>query len=123
MKYLWRALNYLKQYWLLAIGAFLSLLISTVTQLAVPRMTQFIIDDGIAARRMDVVVWAAVGMVGASLVGSLFTFFQGVLSARTAQGVAYDLRNQIYSKIQSLSFSYHDRAQTGQLLTRATSDV
>jgi ATP-binding cassette subfamily B multidrug efflux pump len=48
---------------------------------------------------------------------------QGVLSARTAQGIAYDLRNQLYAKIQSLSFSYHDRAQTGQLLTRATSDV
>jgi ATP-binding cassette subfamily B protein len=48
---------------------------------------------------------------------------QGVLSARTAQGIAYDLRNLLYAKIQSLSFSYHDRAQTGQLLTRATSDV
>ncbi len=123
MKYLWRALSYLNKYWLLAASALLSLLISTATQLAVPRMTQFIIDDGIAARRMDVVVWAALGMVSASVIGSLFTFFQGVLSARTAQGVAYDLRNQLYSKIQSLSFSYHDRAQTGQLLTRATSDV
>jgi len=123
VKYLWRALSYLNKYWLLAASALLSLLISTATQLAVPRMTQFIIDDGIAARRMDVVVWAALGMVSASVIGSLFTFFQGVLSARTAQGVAYDLRNQLYSKIQSLSFSYHDRAQTGQLLTRATSDV
>ena len=123
MKYLWRALGYLKRYWLLAIGAFLSLLISTATRLAVPRLTQVIIDDGIATERMDVIVGAAVGMVGVALAGSLFTFLQGVLSARTAQGVAYDLRNQIYSKIQSLSFSYHDRAQTGQLLTRATSDV
>jgi len=48
---------------------------------------------------------------------------QGVLSARTAQGVAYDLRNQLYAKIQALSFSCHDRAQTGQLLTRATSNL
>jgi ATP-binding cassette subfamily B protein len=37
--------------------------------------------------------------------------------------VAFDLRNALYAKIQSLSFSYHDRAQTGQLLTRATNDV
>ncbi|HEY72716.1 MAG: ABC transporter ATP-binding protein [Chloroflexi bacterium] len=123
MKYLWRALGYLKHYWLPAAGAFLGLLISTAARLVVPRLTQIIIDDGIAAGRIDIIVWAAAGMVGVAIGGSLFTFLQGMLSARTAQGVAYDLRNQLYTKIQSLSFSYHDKAQTGQLLTRATSDV
>jgi len=123
VKYLWRALGYLKRYWLLAAGAFLGLLISTATRLVVPRLTQTIIDEGIAAGQMQVVLWAAVGMVALAIAGSAFSFLQGVLSARTAQGVAYDLRNQLYAKIQSLSFSYHDRAQTGQLLTRATSDV
>jgi len=123
VKYLWRALGYLKHYWLPAAGAFLGLLISTAARLVVPRLTQIIIDDGIAAGRIDIIVWAAAGMVGVAIGGSLFTFLQGMLSARTAQGVAYDLRNQLYTKIQSLSFSYHDKAQTGQLLTRATSDV
>ncbi len=123
MKYLWRALSYLKHYWLLAAGAFLALLISTATRLVIPRLTQTIIDDGIIAGQMQVVLRAAIGTVGLAIAGSAFTFLQGVLSARTAQGVAYDLRNQLYAKIQSLSFSYHDRAQTGQLLTRATSDV
>jgi len=56
-------------------------------------------------------------------VRAFFQFAQGALAARTAQGVAFDMRNTLYDKIQSLSFSYHDRAQTGQLLTRATSDV
>ncbi len=123
MKHLGRALSYLKHYWLLAAGAFLGLLISTATRLIIPRLTQTIIDDGIVAGQMRVVLRAAVGTVGLAIAGSVFTFLQGVLSARTAQGVAYDLRNQLYAKTQSLSFSYHDRAQTGQLLTRATSDV
>jgi len=123
VKYLWRALGYLKRYLLLAVSTFLSLIIASVTRLVIPRLTQTIIDNGIAVERMDVVLWAAVGMVGMAIAGSVFSFLQGVLSARTAQGVAYDLRNQLYAKIQSLSFSYHDRAQTGQLLTRATSDV
>ena len=123
MKHLLRSLSYLRRYWLLAAGAFLGLLVSTATRLVIPRLTQAIIDSGIAGRRLDVVVWAAVGTVGLAVAGSLFSFLQGVLSARTAQGIAYDLRNQLYAKIQSLSFSYHDRAQTGQLLTRATSDV
>ena len=123
MRYLWRSLGFLRQYWLLATGAFLGLLVSTATRLATPRLTQTIIDNGIAARRLDVVIWAALGTVALAIAGSVFTFLQGMLSARTAQGIAYDLRNQLYAKIQSLSFSYHDRAQTGQLLTRATSDV
>jgi ATP-binding cassette subfamily B multidrug efflux pump len=123
VRHLWRSLSYLGRYGLLAIGTFLGLLISTAARLGIPRLTQTIIDGGIAAGRLDVVVWAAMGTVGMAIGGSVFSFLQGVLSARTAQGIAYDLRNQLYVKIQSLSFSYHDRAQTGQLLTRATSDV
>lgn len=37
--------------------------------------------------------------------------------------IAFDLRNQVYRKLETLSFSYHDQHQTGQLMTRATSDV
>ncbi len=123
MIYLWRALKYLRNYWLLTGGAFLGLLISNATRLVIPRLTQAAIDNGIAAGQVNVVVWAALGTVGLAIAGSIFSFLQGVWAARTAQGIAYDLRNQLYAKIQSLSFSYHDRAQTGQLLTRATSDV
>jgi ATP-binding cassette subfamily B protein len=118
-----RTLSYLKRYWLWAIGAFFGLLIGSGTRLAIPRLTQVIIDEGITARQQGVIIGAALGIVGLAIGGSLFTFLQGILAARTAQGVAYDLRNELYRKIQSLSFSYHDRAQTGQLLTRATSDV
>ncbi|MGE5223802.1 MAG: ABC transporter ATP-binding protein, partial [Omnitrophica WOR_2 bacterium] len=42
---------------------------------------------------------------------------------RNSQSVAFDLRNELFAKIQSLSFSYHDRNQTGQLMIRATDDV
>lgn len=82
-----------------------------------------ILDQGIEAGRMDIVIWGAIITVVLAIAGSIFSFVQGVLAARTAQGVAYDLRNDLYAKIHALSFSYHDRAQTGQLLTRATSDV
>ena len=123
MRQLARTLSYLKRYWLWATGAFFGLLIGNGTRLAIPRLTQTIIDDGITAGQTRVIIGASFGIVGLAIAGSVFTFLQGVLAARTAQGVAYDLRNELYRKIQSLSFSYHDRAQTGQLLTRATSDV
>ena len=123
MKHLGRALGYLGGYWSWAVVALVGLFLSTAANLVIPRMTQRIIDEGINAGRMDVVIGAALGTIGLAVGGSVFSFLQGMLSARVAQGVAYDLRNQLYAKIQSLSFSYHDQAQTGQLLTRATSDV
>ena len=51
------------------------------------------------------------------------TLGKAYLAEAASQGVAYDLRNKIFSKIQNLSFSYHDQAQTSQLLTRVTSDI
>jgi ATP-binding cassette subfamily B protein len=123
MKALWRSMRFLKSYWLMLVGMFLSLLVATGAMLVVPRMAQTIIDRGIAQRNGSLVLWVSLAMVLFAIVTALFQFAQGALGARVAHGSAYDMRNELYAKIQSLSFSYHDRAQTGQLLTRATSDV
>lgn len=56
-------------------------------------------------------------------VRGFFAFLQAFWAEKNSQAVAYDLRNDLYSKIQKLSFSYHDRNQTGQLMVRATDDV
>jgi ATP-binding cassette subfamily B multidrug efflux pump len=61
--------------------------------------------------------------VVAAIARGLFNFGQSYLAEAMSQGVAYDLRNKIFSQIQNLSFSYHDQAQTSQLLTRVTSDI
>ncbi len=53
----------------------------------------------------------------------LFAFSHAYFAERTSQSVAFDLRNELYAKIQRLSFSYHDQNQTGQLMIRATDDV
>lgn len=58
----------------------------------------------------------------ATLRGS-FAFLQAYWAEKNSQAVAYDLRNDLYAKIQRLSFSYHDKNQTGQLMIRATDDV
>jgi ATP-binding cassette subfamily B multidrug efflux pump len=123
MKPLSRALGHLRKYWLVTLGAYVSLLIVTAGNLVTPRLIQVIIDSGITGKNMSVILWMALGLVALALGRSLFQFAQGYLSERASQGVAYDLRNALYARIQSLSFSYHDRAQTGQLLTRATNDV
>src|SRR6266542_6712358 len=53
----------------------------------------------------------------------IFAFLQSFWAEKNSQSVAYDLRNDLYAKIQRLSFSYHDKNQTGQLMIRATDDV
>ena len=118
-----RSLGFLALYKWEAAGAFISLVLSSAGNLVIPRLAQTVIDQGISARQVAVILWGASGIVFVALLRSLFSYLQGFLAAKASQGVAYDLRNALYAQIQSLSFSYHDRAQTGQLLTRATSDV
>jgi ATP-binding cassette subfamily B multidrug efflux pump len=123
MKSLGKALGYLKPYWLLATGTFVTLVLSSLLNFAIPALTQQIIDNGITKKSVSFILWASVAMVGVALLRALFSFLQGFWAAKASQNVAYDMRNALYQQIQKLSFGYHDRAQTGQLLTRATSDV
>ena len=62
-------------------------------------------------------------IVAFSIARGLFSFAQNYLSQALSQNIAFDLRNDIFAKIQRLSFSYHDKNQTGQLMIRATDDV
>ncbi len=54
---------------------------------------------------------------------AIFAFIQSFNAERISQNVAFDFRSELFAKIQRLSFSYHDRNQTGQLMIRATDDV
>jgi ATP-binding cassette subfamily B protein len=123
MKSLGKAIGFLKPYWLLATGTFVTMLLATALNLAIPALTGLIIDNGISAKQVNVIVLGTAAMIGVALLRALFSYAQGLWAAKASQGVAFDMRSGLYTKIQTLSFGYHDRAQTGQLLTRATSDV
>ena len=118
-----RSLAFMRKYRWPTLASLICLLASSAGNLAVPRLTQQIVDSGILEDRLQAILIGAAVIVAVTALRSLFTYIQGVLAARVSQGVAYDLRNSLYDHIQSLSFSYHDRSQTGQLLTRATNDV
>ncbi|MFQ3536449.1 MAG: ABC transporter ATP-binding protein [Aggregatilineales bacterium] len=70
-----------------------------------------------------IILSAALIIVAFAVMRGAFSFLQAYMAEKTSQGIAFDLRNEIYAKIQRLSFSYHDRNQTGQLITRAIDDV
>ena len=118
-----RALGYLKQYRLETVGALLSLFFVTAANLIAPQMIRLAIDGGLEKRSLETIYLAVGGLIGLAVLRGLFTFLQGYLSERASQGVAFDMREGLFSKLQRLSFSYYDNAQTGQLVTRLTNDV
>jgi ATP-binding cassette, subfamily B, multidrug efflux pump len=118
-----RALLYLRSYRGETVGAFLALLLASAASLATPQLIAYAIDNGIDPRRLGVILLAVGGLAGAALLRGVFTFLQGYLAERASQGVAYDLRNDLFARIERLGFAYYDRVETGQLVTRLTSDV
>lgn len=120
---LWRVLGSLRLYPWLTLGTLVSALLLVAAYAATPQLFRWAIDQGIAQGDFTVVLYSGLGLVVAALARGVFNFGQSFFAEAMAQSVVYDLRNRIFSKIQTLSFSYHDQAQTSQLLTRVTSDI
>ena len=118
-----RALGYLRRYRAESLGALLSLLAVSGANLAAPQMIRIAIDGGLARGDQARLTTAVLGLVGIAVARGVLNFLQGYLAERASQGVAFDLRDGLFARIQRLSFSYYDQAQTGQLLTRLTNDV
>ena len=123
MEPLRRTLKILGAYRWLVAGAVVSLLLLTVANAVTPQLFRRGIDQGIAKQDLAVVLGTGAMMVGVAIARGLFNFGQSYWAEAVSQGVAYTLRGSVFRKIETLSFSYHDRVQTSQLLTRITSDI
>jgi ATP-binding cassette subfamily B protein len=126
-----RAVRYVSHHRRLALLAYGSLLIATAAQLVVPQLVQVMINSVVTgvqfpddhAAVTQALLGAMLAIVVFSAVRAVFAFSQQYNAERVSQNVAFDFRNELFAKIQRLSFSYHDRNQTGQLMIRATDDV
>jgi len=118
-----RCLSYLGPYWRLTAGAYLALLGGNALALAIPQFIRWIVDRGIGGQDVRLLGLSVLGLLGLTLLKGGLTFVQGQWTEVASQSVAYDLRNAIHRKLSDLSFSYHDRTETGQILSRAVQDV
>jgi ABC-type multidrug transport system fused ATPase/permease subunit len=118
-----RCLSYLRPYWLLVTGGYLSLLAINILALAVPQFIRWIVDQGIQDQDIGLLARSVLALLGLAVIKGGLAFFEGRWIEIASQNVAYDLRNAIHQQLSSLSFSYHDRTETGQLLSRAMQDV
>jgi ABC-type multidrug transport system fused ATPase/permease subunit len=103
--------------------AFLCMVTGTAANLLVPRMLMTGIDTVLSSGSQTTVIIAAVVIVVSSAVRGLTGYGNQYLSQVVSQQVSYDMRNKLYDHIQKLSFAYHDKSQTGQLVSRGTVDV
>ncbi len=71
----------------------------------------------------NALLMATLTIVGFAVLRGVFAFLQAYWAEKNSQSVAFELRNDIFAKVQKLSFSYYDQNQTGQLMIRATDDV
>jgi ATP-binding cassette, subfamily B, bacterial len=106
------------------VGATLSLAVAATSKTATYFLLRYLIDDVLGAGRFgSALVAVAFGFIVLALFEGSFTYLSGRLAARTSEGVALRLRDYLFDHIQRLSFSYHDKTPTGELIQRATSDV
>lgn len=118
-----RMFSFARPYRAQAIIALILLLGMVGADLLVPRLTQRIIDRGIAAHDMHVIATTALVMVGVAFLSALFSIGNTILAVRVGQNLAADVRSSVVRKVQTFSFGNLDRLRTGKLLVRTTSDV
>lgn len=123
MRTILRLLNFVQKYWQMLVLAFVCLVLGTAFGIAVPRMLGDGIDAVVGAGERSYIVIVAVVIVAASALRGIAGYGNRYFSEVVSQKASYDMRNAIYERLQNLSFAFHDRNQTGQLMSRATVDV
>lgn len=123
MKSLRRLYGFLRPYKFPSVVALLLLFAMVAADLVIPHLTQRIIDQGIGAGDLHVVVTTALLMAGAALLSAGFAIANNYLSVNVAMNFGADLRSALIRKVQSFSFANLDDLQTGKLIVRSTSDV
>jgi ABC-type multidrug transport system fused ATPase/permease subunit len=128
-----RVLSFLRPYRRRVALASACLLGASAFVIIAPQLIRWAIDFGldvtevgdrqVALGNESTLIIAAVAIVAAAALRGVFAFGHTYLGEWISQRVAFDLRNLIYDRLQRLSYAYHDRQQTGQLMSRATQDV
>lgn len=118
-----RLLGYLKPYRKQLFIAYFSMLFATLLNLFVPQIIKDAIDNGLTAGEPRALFIAGGVILVIAVVRGVAGFGQFFYGEWLTHRVSYDLRNHFYNSVQALPFSFHDRTLTGDLMSRATSDI
>ncbi|MFN8451696.1 MAG: ABC transporter ATP-binding protein [Anaerolineae bacterium] len=114
----------LKGYRLAYAGALVSQALAAIAKTTTFLLLAYLVDHVLLQDKItEAIALIALSFIGLAVVEGTFTFMSGKLAAETAEGIALRLRNYLYDHLQRLTFTYHDRNATGELIQRVTSDV
>jgi ATP-binding cassette subfamily B protein len=122
MRHVLKLLPFVRPYWQKSALSPVLLVIVVVLDLAIPRLVQHIIDQGVLAGDLEEVWHTFLLMLAISIASTLFAIGNNNFSVQVGEGVARDLREALFLKIQSFSYGNLDRLKTGQLMVRLSSD-
>ena len=118
-----RVLRYLRPYPWLAFGTISCAILGQVAAFAFPKLTRHVLDDVVGQGRHDLLGRAILALLAAFAARDLFNSFRIHLNNRFEQNVIFDIRCELYSKLQRLQPAWFDHRATGDLMTRVIEDV
>lgn len=122
-EFLRRMTVYLKPYKKSAALNVLTAILSLGFYFVFPQVTQYIIDDVIGGRKINLLLPAIGGLLGAFFFCDFFNYLRITVNSRFEQNVIYDMRRDVYARLQRLPVNYFDQRASGDLMTRVTEDV
>jgi len=118
-----RLLRYLKPYWRLAAVALVLTFLTNILISLQPYFTKVAVDDFITPQKTEGIWLFAFAFFCLFLFRFIFSYIQEILLNVVGQRVMFDLRTQIYTKLQQQEVAYYDKNPVGRIITRITSDV
>lgn len=118
-----RLMSYLLKYRVWMLAALFGIIGTNILATLVPYILRDVVDIGIESQDSAYMLNAGLLVVGLGILRGITAFLGRFFGERLSHYIAYDIRNQIYDKVQGQSFTYHDNAKVGTIITRAISDV
>ncbi len=118
-----RVAHYLKPYKALAAATIACAVLSLAFSLAYPKLTQYVIDEVIGHKRAELLTPIMLGLLGAFLLRDVFNGLRVWVNNTFEQNVIYDIRCEVYARLQRLPAGYFDQRASGDLMTRVLEDV
>lgn len=118
-----RLVRYLRPYWKLVAAALFLTLLTNVLISTQPYFTKMAVDDFITPKRVDGIWIFALAFFGVFLFRFIFSYAQEILLNNVGQKVMFDLRTELFTKLQHQELAYYDKYPVGRTMTRLTSDV
>jgi len=117
-----KLIKYLKPYWFFALMTPITMIVEVLVDLMQPTLMSRIVDEGVLAGNMEVILTTGLTMLGLVVVGGIGGIASGIFGSNASQRFGNDLRQAVFAKVMALSFQQTDKFTTGSLVTRMTND-